>query len=289
MLSTRVRRHPPRHRPGWLTAGVAVAALALVLAARRQLLALLPASDRLAVQVGIFLAAMILGGVAIRALTARTFFHLRGTTLYAWRPVFTWCLYLILALGVLSALQIDLTGLLAAGAVVGVVVGVAAQTSLGSVFAGIVLLLARPFVVGNFVHLRTYLFSGVEYQGVVTHIGVVYTSVDVGGQLVRIPNSGVLLAALTVTHLPLQLDLQVQLPADVPLGPLAQAISATLRLHPEESVRLRPTQLQTAGEGQLTCELQIRCHRQVEVAEVSQVIRAYPDLPHGAAGAPGEA
>ncbi|MGA9774901.1 MAG: mechanosensitive ion channel family protein [Candidatus Dormiibacterota bacterium] len=273
MLSTRIRPRPGRRRPGWLTAALAVAALAAVLAARRQLLALLPASDGLVVQMGIFVFAMVMGGVAIRSFTARTFSHLRGSSLYAWRPVVTWCLYLLLALGVLSALQIDLTGLLAAGAVVGVVVGVAAQTSLGSVFAGIVLLMARPFVVGNFVHIRTYLFGGIEYQGIVTHIGVVYTSVDLGGRLVRIPNSGVLLAALTVTHLPLQLDIEVQLPPETELGRLSQAISASLGLQPGESVGLHPLQLQTAGDGQLTCQLQIRCHRQVEVGEVSRVIR----------------
>lgn len=272
MLTTRTRHASPGRRPGWIPAILAVVALAAMLAARRQLLDLVQPADRLLVQMGIFVAAVILGGIAIRAFAARAFSRLRNTSLYSWRPVVMWCLYVILGLGVLSALQIDLTGLLAAGAVVGVVVGVAAQTSLGSVFAGLVLLMARPFVVGNWVHIRTYLFGGIEYSGIVTHIGVVYTSVDVGGRLVRIPNSGVLMAALTVTHLPLQLDVELQLPPDTSLGGLSKAVSDRLGLHPGETVGLRPVRLLPDPKGALTCQLQVRCHRQVDIGEVSRII-----------------
>lgn len=273
MLTTRTNRGAASSRRiGWITPILAVVALAAMLAARRQLLDLVPPSDRLLVQMGIFLAAVILGGIAIRAFTARAFGRLRHTSLYSWRPVVTWCLYVILGLGVLSALQIDLTGLLAAGAVVGVVVGVAAQTSLGSVFAGLVLLMARPFVVGNWVHIRTYLFGGIEYSGIVTHIGVVYTSVDVGGRLVRIPNSGVLMAALTVTHLPLQLDVELQLPPSTSLSGLSKLVSDQLGLRPGETVGLRPVRLLPDPQGSLTCQLQVRCHRQVDIADVSRII-----------------
>ena len=279
MLTTRTRPAPPPRNRGWVTAATATAALAVLLAARTQLLAMAPRSDALAVQLGVFLLAVIFGGVAIRAFTSRVFAHLAGNSLYAWRPVVTWCLYLLLFLGVLSALQINLTGLLAAGAVVGVVVGVAAQTSLGSVFAGIVLLMARPFVVGNYVHIRTYLFGGIEYQGVVTHVGVVYTSVDLGGRLVRIPNSGVLMAALTVTNLPLQLDIDVQLPPSARLAELSLAISKSLNLSPRESVQLRPLQLQAGGDPQLLCHLQVRCRRPVEVADVMAAISGATPAP----------
>lgn len=287
MLSTRTRPSPPPRPRGWVRAATATAALALLLAARPQLLSLAPKEEALAIQLGIFVLAVVLGGVAIRAFTSRVFAHLHGSSLYAWRPVVTWCLYLILILGVLSALQINLTGLLAAGAVVGVVVGVAAQTSLGSVFAGIVLLMARPFVVGNFVHIRTYLFGGIEYQGVVTHVGVVYTSVDLGGRLVRIPNSGVLMAALTVTNLPLQLDIEVQLPARARLAELSLAISKALNLSPRESVQLRPVQLQVSDQSQLLCHLQVRCRRPVEVADVMEVISASSTAPGQPEAQPG--
>jgi len=239
---------------------------------RQQLLDLVPKGDQLLVQLGIFLLAVALGGLAIRAFVSRIFAHLRGTSLNSWRPVVTWCLYIVLGLGVLSALQINLTGLLAAGAILGVVVGVAAQTSLGSVFAGLVLLMARPFVVGNWVHIRTYLFGGIEYSGIVTHIGVVYTTVDVGGRPVRIPNSGVLMAALTVTHVPLQVDIELLLPPDTSLDQLSQRLERRLHLRPGETVTLHPVRLQAQVGGQLSCQLQIRSHLPVDLAQVSQVI-----------------
>ena len=270
--------HPrsPRHerRNSWLIAATAAAALAALFAVRPQILALAPRADQLPVQFGIFLAAVFLGGVAIRAFLSRVFFHLRGTPLYSWRPVATWCLYVVLGLGVLSALQINRTGLLAAGAIVGVIVGVAAQTSLGSVFAGLVLLMARPFVVGNWVHIRTYLFGGIEYSGIVTHVGVVYTTVDVGGRPVRIPNSGVLMAALTVTHIPLQVDIELQLPPETSLDQLSLRLERHLHLRPGDSVSLHPLRLQAQEGGQMTCQLQIRSHLPVDLAQVSHLIMA---------------
>ncbi len=259
-------------RGTWLTAAISVAALAALFAVRQQILDLVPKGDQLLVQLGIFLLAVALGGLAIRAFISRVFSHLKGTSLYGWRPVATWCLYVVLGLGVLSALQINLTGLLAAGAILGVVVGVAAQTSLGSVFAGLVLLMARPFVVGNWVHIRTYLFGGIEYSGIVTHIGVVYTTVDVGGRPVRIPNSGVLMAALTVTHIPLQVDIELQLAPETSLDQLGQRLERRLHLRPGETVSLHPVRLQAQEGGQLSCQLQIRSHLPVDLALVSQVI-----------------
>ncbi|MDA8333158.1 MAG: mechanosensitive ion channel family protein [Candidatus Dormibacteraeota bacterium] len=266
-------RSPQAERRGtWITAAVAIAALAALFAVRQQILDLVPHGDQLVVQFGIFLLAVVLGGLAIRAFISRLFFHLKGTSLYSWRPVATWCLYVVLGLGVLSALQINLTGLLAAGAIIGVIVGVAAQTSLGSVFAGLVLLMARPFVVGNWVHIRTYLFSGIEYSGIVTHVGVVYTTVDVSGRPVRIPNSGVLMAALTVTHIPLQVDIELQLPPETSLTQLGLRLERHLHLRPGETVTLHPVRLQTQDGGQLVCQLQIRSHLPIDMAQVSELV-----------------
>ena len=261
-------------RGSWVTALIALMLLAALFAVRPQLLALSPSRYRTEVQLGILLLAVVFGGIAIRSFVAQAFYRLRGSGLSGWRPVVTWCLYVVLGLGVLSALDINLGGLLAAGAVLGVIVGVAAQTSLSSVFAGIVLLMARPFSVGSWVHLRTYLFGGYDYSGVITQIGVVYTTMDVGGRLVRIPNSAALASALTVTHVPIQLDLELLLPPRLGLTRLHQELTQTLQLGPGESVVLRPIRLSTQGDGQLTCQLQIRSHRVLDLAAVNQAIMA---------------
>jgi small-conductance mechanosensitive channel len=267
-----------QRRGTWITALVAVILLAALFSVRPQLLALAPKHYRVEVQLGVLLLAVILGGVAIRSFVDRAFYRLRESSLAGWRPVVTWCLYVILGLGVLSALNINLAGLLAAGAILGVIVGVAAQTSMSSVFAGIVLVLARPFTVGSWVHLRTYLFGGYDYSGVITQMGVVYTSMDVGGRLVRVPNAAVLASALTVTHVPIQLDIELTLPPSVQLTRLHQELTDSLQLGPGESVVVRPIRLSTEGDGQLTCQLQIRSHRAFDLAAVSHAISASSEV-----------
>ncbi|MGH7609108.1 MAG: mechanosensitive ion channel family protein [Candidatus Dormibacteria bacterium] len=264
----------PERRGSLVAAFLAVVLLAALFSVRPQLLALTASRYRTEVQLGILILAVILGGVAIRAFVARAFYRLRGQGVSSWRPVVTWCLYLVLGLGVLSALNINLGGLLAAGAILGVIVGVAAQTSLSSVFAGIVLLMARPFVVGSWVHLRTYLFGGYDFSGVVTQIGVVYTTMDVGGRLVRIPNSAALASALTVSHVPIQLDLELQLSPQVGLTRLHQELTRALELGPGDTVSLRPIRLTTEGAGQLICQLQIRSQRLLDLSLVNRAIMA---------------
>jgi small-conductance mechanosensitive channel len=272
-------------RGTWITAMVAVVLLAALFAVRPQLLGLAPKRYRAEVQLGVLVLAVLFGGIAIRSFVDRAFYQLRGSSLARWRPVVMWCLYVILGLGVLSALDINLAGLLAAGAILGVIVGVAAQTSMSSVFAGIVLVLARPFSVGSWVHLRTYLFGGTDYSGVITQVGVVYTTMDVGGRLVRLPNSAVLASALTVTHVPIQLDIELMLPANVQLTRLHEELTQSLQLGPGESVVLSPIRLSTEGGGLLTCQLQIRSHRGLDLGAVNRAISASSEV---AAAAPAQ-
>ncbi|MGH7641858.1 MAG: mechanosensitive ion channel domain-containing protein [Candidatus Dormibacteria bacterium] len=273
MIAPRPTLSQERHG-SWITALVAVVLLAALFAVRPELLSLTPKPYRTEVLLGILLLAVILGGIVIRSFVNRAFYRLRGTGLAGWRPVVNWCLYIILGLGVLSAININLGGLLAAGAVLGVVVGVAAQTSLSSVFAGIVLVLARPFTVGSWVHLRSSLFGAYDYSGVITQIGVVYTTMDAGGRLVRIPNSAALASALTVTHVPIQLDMELLLPPEVRLTRLHEELTKSLQLGPGENVTLRPIRLTTEGNGLLTCQLQIRSHRVLDLAAVNRAILA---------------
>jgi len=77
------------------------------------------------------------------------------------------------------------------GALTSVFVGIAAQQALSNVFAGLVLLFARPFLVGDEVRLRAGALGG-QIEGVVTDIGVTYVRLHSGGSIVAIPNSQVL-------------------------------------------------------------------------------------------------
>jgi len=103
--------------------------------------------------------------------------------------------YGIVLLGVLALLRVDLGNLLVGGAVTGVVIGIAAQQTLGNFFAGLVLLFARPFVPGQRVKVRTGALGG-PFEGVILGSGLVYTTIETDEGVVAMPNAGVLASAI---------------------------------------------------------------------------------------------
>lgn len=103
--------------------------------------------------------------------------------------------YLVLVFSVVKLLGGDLGGLLLGGALTGVVVGIAAQQTLGNFFAGIVLLLVRPFAVGEHVVLRGGILGG-EYEGDVVEMSMFYVHLQTEIGPVALPNAGVLAAAV---------------------------------------------------------------------------------------------
>lgn len=103
--------------------------------------------------------------------------------------------YAATVLALLVLLQVPVQRLLVSGAVTGVVLGIAAQQSLSNVVAGLVLLLNRPFQVGQQISIRSGGMGGV-YSGRVLSIGLTYVQLDTDEGVVLLPNSGVLSAAV---------------------------------------------------------------------------------------------
>ncbi|MFL6160980.1 MAG: mechanosensitive ion channel domain-containing protein [Jatrophihabitantaceae bacterium] len=103
--------------------------------------------------------------------------------------------YATVLLGVLALLRVDLGNLLVGGAVTAVVLGIAAQQTLGNFFAGLVLLFARPFVPGQRVKVRTGALGG-PFEGVILSYGLVYTTIETDEGVIALPNSGVLASAI---------------------------------------------------------------------------------------------
>jgi small-conductance mechanosensitive channel len=85
--------------------------------------------------------------------------------------------------------------LLLGGALTSVFVGIAAQQALSNVFAGLVLLLARPFKVGDAIRLRAGALAG-EIDGTVTDIGITYLRLAGADGEISVPNSQVLNAVV---------------------------------------------------------------------------------------------
>jgi small-conductance mechanosensitive channel len=101
----------------------------------------------------------------------------------------------ITLLATLGLLAVPVQHLLLGGALTGVIVGIAAQQALGNVFAGLVLLLARPFNVGDTIRIRSGSLGG-EFTGRVTGMGLTYVTLDTPDGLLSVPNSGLLAAAI---------------------------------------------------------------------------------------------
>jgi hypothetical protein len=95
----------------------------------------------------------------------------------------------------LALLKVPIGQLLVGGAVTTILLGIAAQQSLSNIFAGLVLLLSRPFMVGDYIRLKSGALGGVT-EGLVTEIGITYLRLDTEDGPVNLPNSQVLAAAV---------------------------------------------------------------------------------------------
>jgi small-conductance mechanosensitive channel len=103
------------------------------------------------------------------------------------------------------------------GAFTAVVLGLAAQQTLGNLIAGTVLLSARPFRVGDRVRLQGGGLAG-TVEGVVSSLGLLYTTLADGDDAIMVPNSTVLASAVVPLREPSGVDLRARLrPGVTPL------------------------------------------------------------------------
>jgi small conductance mechanosensitive channel len=142
-------------------------------------------------------------------------------------------------LAIIVALRVaglDPRTLAVGGAFTAVIVGLAAQQTLGNLIAGTVLLSARPFRVGERVRLQGGGIAG-QIEGIVSSLGLLYTTFAQGDDQVMVPNSVVLNVAIVPLREPDRVDLRARLPADVtPLEVqevLESAIQTPVRSQPQ--------------------------------------------------------
>jgi small-conductance mechanosensitive channel len=174
----------------------------------------LPFSLTLAIKIVV---AIVLGYLAIsavagelRKLITKTSGSERGATV---ATAFRYFGFILLAFVVLAIAGVSGTDLLASGTFTGLVLGLASQQTLSNIFAGLLILTSRPFLVGERITLSTWqwgfalpsyppkffsdnlLIPG--YTGVVEDIRLNYTTVRLDdGIVVRLPNSTVIQASV---------------------------------------------------------------------------------------------
>lgn len=148
------------------------------------------------------LAAFVVFGIsAVIGLSARARNSLQPLLGQAHAGVVRYVLLLVGLLGVL-AIALSIYGQnpdkwLVGGAVTGVLLGIAAQQSLGNLFAGLVLLFAHPFRVGDHVRFRAGALSG-EIDGVVTDVSLTYVRLETAEGRMLLPNAQALAAAVLI-------------------------------------------------------------------------------------------
>ncbi len=123
--------------------------------------------------------------------------------------------YLLLLPVVAWAWGIELSGLVLPGAVTGVVIGIAAQASLGNLINGLVILFTRPYVEGMAITARSPGLVGGDYSGIVTRIGLFHTIMRIDERDVRLPNSAMVQSTVIVRSQELEIYVPVVFPPSV--------------------------------------------------------------------------
>lgn len=158
-----------------------------------------PAEHQRALAWGSALAVLVFGIVAVRRLatglsqlvTPRA--HHAATAIV--RLVLTGLGYLLTLLAVFAVLGVSLGQVLLGAGIAGIVLGIAAQQSLGNIFASLVLLFARPFSVGDHIRVRSGALGGV-FDARVLDVDLTYVTLKTDDGILRVPNSAMLAAGI---------------------------------------------------------------------------------------------
>ncbi len=154
------------------------------------------------------------------------------------------------------------------GAFTAVIVGLAAQQTLGNLFAGLVLLSTRPFRVGERVRLVGGALAG-SLEGIVSSLGLFYTDLVTGADRIMVPNSMLLNVAVIPLREPERVELRARFSADITPHEvqelLARSISVPTRYSPhveleeldrdEVVVRIVVTPMRPADGSKLASEV----------------------------------
>jgi len=100
-------------------------------------------------------------------------------------------IYTVAVIAIMGYVGINLSGLLVAGGIVGIVVGFASQSIVGNLISGIFLIIERPIQIGDQVHID-------GTMGFVEDINIFSTTVrNYDGLFIRLPNEKVFTTSIT--------------------------------------------------------------------------------------------
>jgi small-conductance mechanosensitive channel len=142
---------------------------------------------------------------------------------------------LVVVIVALRLMNVEPRAIALGGALTAVVLGLAAQSTLGNIIAGMVILGSRPFRVGERVRLQGGSLGQVV-EGTVGTIGLVYTTIARGNGVLLVPNN----AALSATVVPLRDPAGINLRARLKQGVKPSDLQRMLEERVSTPTRDRP-------------------------------------------------
>jgi len=192
---------------------------------------------------------VLIFGILLSALIARAirdYIRKNGVTQEAGAisRLFSIIAYTTVVIIALYLMHINVTGLLISAGFLGIVLGLAAQSTLSNVFSGISMIIAKPFEPGDYITVQTWQYSRMPstypheefipgYNGIVNKIGLLYTEIIENNIPLYVPNS-ILNQALVINYHRSEtrtLRLRVEISSEVSFAQLKKIIKGVLKRH----------------------------------------------------------
>lgn len=162
--------------------------------------------------------------------------------------------YFVLALVVANKMGFNTSSVVALASVLSAAFALAAQNSLANLFGGVLLLLTKPFLVGDFI-------TAADISGTVLEIGLLNTRLNtVENKRVSIPNGTI--AASTITNVSTEgcrrVDLKITASYDAPIETVKAAIMEAIENTPTALNEPAPPFVRVFGYGESSIEYVIR-------------------------------
>jgi small conductance mechanosensitive channel len=245
-------------------------------------------------RIGTVIVLVIVGSAAIhwlsRSLQPRLYRRLdpatAGTAGFVFRLLATLAV-IVLALRIAG---VNASTLAVGGAFTAVLLGLAAQQTLGAIFAGVVLQSTRPFRVGERVRLVGGPLAG-SLEGTVTSLGLFYTTLSQGADRLLVPNNVLLMVAVVPLREPEKVDVRVRFPRRVSPRDVEQQLLRTItvptryrpsvaleEIEPDSVImRINATPLRSEDGSQLAEEVLEALHRRDTAEHAAAGTTPLPD------------
>lgn len=216
---------------------------------------IVPYGLKILLSLAVFIIGIIIVKFVIRALKKGKKFknlslHVQNTIILVVRIV----LITILLLSCVEILGINVTTIMALIGSSGLAIGLAFQGSLSNLAGGLMLLIFRPFVLGDYIITE-------HYEGNVTDIGLFYTKLKtVDNKVVNIPNAIISNTSVinTTAFKVRRMDLEISVPYSADIDVVRKVLLDVVDAHPKTEKEPEPQfHMSSHNDSSVSCLLQI--------------------------------